>query len=351
MKKLLSVILTAVILAGALFVPASADGQMYVQSDFSDMDTFTNHFGAGAFFTEGGDKMLYGYAEAKALQTVDEWYETDTRYEIAIADDDMSDISRAISINYPNTNLYNYGRSDGTCFMSFSYDVETKELWLTGGNLGVDKEEILAGPISYDGIDDNGEIFFSFGMSVSRQRIRCFVNDELMMDYFDANDDYLIGLNDDMTLPTCMLFWNDGNYIQVKDIKIASPGYLFPFASDDEGEGTSVPADPEQPDVSADPDKPVDPEQPDVPDNGNDTPAEDNTPAGDNGNAEENKPAGDNKPADDNKPAQNNKPADTNTNKPAGGSATATGDVTFAVVLSMVAALGCALIVKKASVR
>ena len=351
MKKIISIILAAMMLAGISAVSVTAAGTMYVQSDFTDMDTLAQHFHAGAFFTEGDDGILHGYDEAKCLQTKGEWYVYDTAIKVCPADDDMSDNERTFSLWYCNTNLENYGRYDGTNYMKFGYNIDEGYLFLGCGNLDGDGTVDLFPHKPYE-IEDETDVVF--GMSIDRQRIRCFINDELVFDYYDEADDYLIGMQDEFTVPVPHVYWNDGNYIQVKDVKISSPGYLFPYPSADEG--TDAPADPETPadtdepaNTPADPDEPSDPETPADPDNGNN--ADDGQSAEDNKPADNNKPAGDNKPADGNKPAENNKPADTNTGKPAGGNATATGDATFAVVAAMVMSLGCAVIVKKASAR
>ena len=349
MKKIISILLTAVMLVGALAVSASADGTMYVQSDFSDMSVFTQHFHAGAFFTEGGDGVLYGYNEAKCLQTIGEWYVYDTAIKVCLADDDMSDAERGFSLWYCNTNLENYGRYDGTNYMKFGYNIDEGYFYLGCGNLDGDGTVELVDHKPYELEDETDQVF---GISIDRQRIRCFINDELVFDYYDDADDYLIGLEDENTIPVPHVYWNDGNYIQVKDVKISSPGYLFPYASADEG--TSVPADTDAPtggndtpaNTDAPADTPADPEK-DAPAD-NDAPAGGNdAPAGDNGNADNNAPAGNSGNAG-NTPVQ---PADTNQNKPAGGNATATGDATFAVACAMVITLGCALIVRKIGVR
>jgi len=328
MKKIVSLFVILTMMLSVFAVSSSAAG-ILVQSDFSDMERFTANFHAGAFYTD--ENLLFGYNEAKCLQTKGEWFIYDTCIEAAFADDEMSETERAFSVVYPNTNLLNYGRADGSYYMSFSYVVEEKSFYLTGGGVGCDKEELIVGPVSYEGIADDGSEFYSFGMSVTRGRIRCFIDNKLLIDYVDTADEYLIGIEDENTVPTALVYWNDGNFIQIKDVKIATPEFLYPMTpvADNTTPTDTSATETTTPRVTTTATSIVDV-----------TDDKGNTMTDDSGNKVTETVIITEPPV-----------ADTNTGAVQGGNSTNTGDSVFVVVAAMVAAIGCALIVRKVSVR
>ncbi len=344
MKKIISFVLILTMLLGIAAVNASAAGVL-VQSNFSDMGLFTQNFHAGAFYTE--DNLLFGYSEAKCLQTLGEWYTYDAFCEVAIADDELNDADRYFSVVYPNTNLMNYGREEGSYYMSFNYDVANKQVYLTGGWVGCDLDDIIVGPIPYEGVYDDGSGFNTFGISVSRGRIRCFIDNNLVIDFVDSKDEYLIGLEDENTVPTAHVFWNDGNFIQFKDVKISTSEYLYPATpvvddtqttattqggedngtNNNGGNSTAAPTQPVETTTRK--------EIVDVTDD------KGNAVTDDKGNKVTEEIIITDPPV-----------ADTNPNNGVGGvgTATPTGDKAIMVVAAMVITLGCALIVKKVNI-
>lgn len=345
MKKIISLVLTLVMLVSAAAVAANADGQVYVSSDFASMETFTNHFHAGALYT--GDNLLYGYSEAKCLQSKGEWYQYDTTIEIALLDDDLDESDRAYSLWYCNINPEAYGRYDGTAYMLFSYDIENREFTLSAPDLMTGEAVDLCPAVPFE---INEEDFNTFGLSITDKRIRCFFNDQLIFDYVDTADEYLIGRQDENTNPTPLVFWNDGNFVQIKSVKIASAGYFFPMNAEPTPDDNNNQPPVNNPDDNTGDDK----NEPPV-NNGDDNKGDDNkgddkndTPANGGDTLGGNTNSGNTNSGNTN---GQGKPADTNQNKPAGGTSTSTGDAAFVAALVMVAALGCAVIVKKASVR
>ena len=328
MKKILSFVLTLVMLVSAVAVAANADGQLFVSSDFASMETFTNHFHAGALYT--GDNLLYGYSEAKCLQSKGEWYQYDTIIEIALADDDLDESNRGYSLWYCNINPEAYGRYDGTAYMNFGYDIENREFWLKAPDLMTGEAIDLCPAVPFE---INEEDFNTFGLSITDKRMRCFFNDQLIFDYVDTADEYLIGRQDENTNPTPLVFWNDGNFVQIKSVKIASAGYFFPMNAEpapvvttttagNEGEVTTTTAATTTSETT--------------------TKIVEEIVTNDKGET-----SVVTKVVTE---ATTTPKAETN-NKPAGGTSTSTGDATFVVVAAMVATLGCAVIVKKVSVR
>ena len=123
------------------------------------------------------------------------------------------------------------------------------------------------------------------------------------------------------TINSPFFLWNAGNFIRISEILISTPAYLYP----------SMNPDPTPVDTTSN------------------QPAETTTAISvvektdDSGNVVTD--AQGNKVTDT--VIITNAPADTNTGAVQGGSSANTGDVTFAVVCAMVAALGCAVIVRK----
>ncbi len=327
MKKIVSFMLILTMIFSIAVVNSSAAVGVVVDADFSDMERFTANFHAGAFYVE--DNVLFGYSEAKCLQSKSEWYVYDTCIDVIFADDDLSDGARSFGMWYCNINLESYGRYDGTNYMVFNYDIENQYFNLACGDLeGGSEPVVLAGPVEYT-IEDDEE--YTFGLSITRGRIRGFINDQLVIDYVDTEDKYLIGLEDEDTSPTPLVYWNEGNFIQITDVKIASAEYLYPPMPVNDGTTAT------------------------------DTTATEATTTRETTTAisvvEKTDEAG-NTMTDDsgNKITETviiTEPpvADTNTGAVQGGNSTNTGDMTFIVVATMVAAIGCALIVRKVSVK
>jgi len=342
MKKLLSALLVLTMLFSVVSVSVSADeGTLFIDENFNSMEAFLQNFVAGAFYVEDG--LLFGYNEAVVFCTLYDdqesgmftdssttWLTFDMEVTLSVGEDEFyTGENRSIALSYCNDNLFYEGRAEGRAFMNINYDITNKEFTFTDGI----SEDPLTVPVPYEvPVDDEAE-FFSIGMSVDKGRIRFFYNGEMLYDLNDTANEYLIG----HVIESPLLFWNHGNFIQVKNVKISTPGYLYPYADNadttvttetpvDSTEGTDAPVD--NTDAPVDnTDAPVD--NTDAPVDNTDAPVDNTDAPVDNTNA----------PVDD--------PADTvgttGTQKPS----TSTGDATFVVVAAMVAALGSALIVKK----
>lgn len=335
MKRKIFTVLVLVLIASIVSVPASAAaGSLQVHADMSSMESFTGIFEPGLFYIEDG--VLYGYSEAKALQTRHDlagWYVYDTSVEVCFADDDMTTGSRGFAFWYCNTNLDAYGRYNGTNYMRFNYDIDNREFVLTADDPDTGENVVLAGPVPYE-LSDNE--YHTLGFSVSEKRIRGFVGDKLVIDYYDEEDKYMIGLNDEYTYGVPLVWWNDGNYIMFRDIKVSTPGYLYPFemgevttepdiieTTDNSGAGGNVTTKPK---VTTTSQKVVEI-----------TDESGNTVTDDAGNAVTSISIVTEAPA----------PADTNGNTPAGGNSASTGDTAFAVAAVMIITLGAAVVIKR----
>lgn len=232
MKKIISAVLVVAMMFSTVIMSVSAT-EVYLDMNFESMEVFTERFVAGAFYVDEDEGLLYGYAEAKALQTAyvedeggwflpDEnvWMTFDTTITLAVQDDDLSETDRWINLVYCNDNLVYLGRETARVMMSFSYDIANKTFHFSRGWNNVNEESQLLDPVPMDILVDTDE-FFTLGMSVDKDHIRCYYNDELIFDYYDTN----MCIASDIPAP--FLFWQDGNFVQIKNITVADCGHIF----------------------------------------------------------------------------------------------------------------------------
>jgi len=228
-KRVISLVLTAVMLFVMATFGVSA-AEIYMNMNFESIEEFTDKFVPGAFYVEDG--MLYGYNEARALQTkyVEEhdvlldteytWLTYDATITACVQIDDLAESARHIDLIYCNDNLYCYGRADTRTYINFAYDIDSGCFRLVEGLEGIAEATQIMAPVVREIPVDTDE-FFTMGISVEKGKIRCFYNDELI--YTLDDPDYLIA--EEITSP--FLFWQRGNFIQVKNITVAEQGSLF----------------------------------------------------------------------------------------------------------------------------
>ena len=338
MKKIISMLLILTMLVSMVCISTSAAG-IHIDEKFATAESFMSKFRAGAFFIDNG--LLYGYDEARALQsdyeddedfdgifknTMFTWLTYDASITLSTADDDLSEDRRFLNLVYCNDNLKYMGRGDERVYMAFIYDIQERCFRITEGLDAVSDEQQLLNPV-YKEISTDGEEFFTMGISVDKDRIRCFYNDELIFDFQDTAQDYLIAKE----INSCFLFWQNGNFTQISNIKVADAGYIYPYAAAEEGTTAG----------------------------GNDDANVTTTTAATTTSETTTKIVEEivtNKDGETSivtkvvTEATTTPKAETG-NKPVGGTSTSTGDATFVVVAALVATLGCAVIVKKVTVR
>jgi len=343
MKKFVSALILLSMIMSIICVSVSADeGTIYLEEDFSSEEVFYSRFHAGNFYIDEG--LLYGYGAKTFMSFYDDseesifkdhptcWMTYDMEVIMSIAEDEFSDVdNRHVCLSYCNDNLFFEGRVEGRMFYNFGYSVPNKEFYLTAGAVGsYSEEDFITLAVPYE-LPTDGEDFFTLGMSVSEGRLRCFYNGELIIDFVDARNEHLISHK----IPSPFLLWNTNNFIQIKNVKIASDGYLYPYETETETTVTT--------------------EAPATEDNTEDTEetvvdATEATEGTDDSTIEATEGEDTDAPADStNSPADNTDAPEadtvgtTGTQKPS----TSTGDASFVVVAAMVAALGSALIVRK----
>ena len=344
MKKLVSALLILAMLASIACISTSAAG-IRLNMNFESMEIFSESFHAGNFYVAPEGGKLYGYNEARALQTKYDdkefgyfvpapycWLTYDTSIDIIISDDDLDESDRSVAVVYANDNPYYYGRADERIFMAFTYDIKDNCFRLCNYMENREPDAQFVAPVAItEEIDIEGNETHTMGMSVERGRIRCFWDGKLVIDFVDTEDEYTIAKE----IVSPFLFWQRGNFVQISNISVSDQGYLFPNASADEGTTTTTTAP-----VGEDPDVTT-------------TTAATTTSETTTKIVEEIVTNKDGETSIVTKvitEATTTPKAETN-NKPAGGTSTSTGDATFVVVAALVATLGCAVIVKKASVR
>ena len=340
MKKILSILLVAVMLVSAVCVSVSAEGY-YLQERFSNGGaTFDSNFIAGATWITDDGKLI-GYSDARTFMsryddsdgvfnnTMLTWLEYDVEIQVwADADENAGD-SRDYSLAYCNDNLVVAGIEEDRSFISFGYDFVNGEFYLSKVLGGGGEEDQLVARVAKE---IKGDEFNKLGMTVTRGRIRGYFNGELIIDFVDTADTYRIAKE----INSPFLFWNTSNFFQVASVDVASPEYIYPAGL-----------------------APV-------------TTAE-TTNGGNNGNN-----GGNNDPANTTNSGNNNNPpatsvvtsvvtndkgeteivtkvvevpADTNKNGSSVNNSTKTGDAAIIVAVAMVVAFGTAIVVKKVNVK
>ena len=337
MKRIISVLMILAMLASVLCFSTSA-ATTYLNVNFKTPEEFTTHFIPGAFYQEEG--VLFGYSEARALQSNYEasedtykWYTFDQSITLAIADDELNDEDRFVSLVYCNDNLNAYGRAEGVVYMGFYYDVDERQFEFGNGlEYTTDNLEMLMEPVKMEIDTESGEEFITLGMSIEEGRIRCFYNDQLIFDLNDTAGDWLIAKE----CNSPFVFWQNGNFNQITNITVAEHGALYPATNAAEGESTTAATQGGA--VVTTTAKPVETttriEQVEVTDD------QGNTVTDESGNKVTETVVITDAPV-----------ADTNTGAVQGGSSSSTGDVTFVVIAALVATIGCALIVRKVNVQ
>jgi len=332
MKKFISVFLIVTMLASVFcFSAAAEEGTVYINEEFVSADSVNQNFFLGGFVHDDAEQIVYAYSDAITFSSVysdpegpfedtpTTWATYDTTVSVCVGEDEFfAGEDRTVILSYCNDNPLVEGLAEGRIFMNFSYDIVESCFTFQIST----EEDLRFDPVSAEIVCDGTE-YFTMGMSVTEGRVRCFYNDQLIFDFVDSANEFLIG----KAIESPVLFWNCGNFVKINNVKIASPEHLFPIPAETETtlitespvdgtEGTDAPVD--------NTDAPVD--NTDAPVDNTDAPA-DNTDA----------------PADNTDAPEADTVGTTGTQKPS----TSTGDATFVVVAAMVAALGSALIVKK----
>ena len=208
---------------------------IYINENFVSLDNLTKDFMLGAFYIEDG--LLCGWNEAKTLQSQYDqtsyngnsifnnkspytWLTFDASVTLSLADDPSTTAARWINLCYCNDNMVYAGTSSDRQFISFAYDIEAGCFRLTNGWSNSSSSGQLMTPV-YKDICTDGSEFMSLGISVGKNRIRCFYNNELIFDY--SNSSFYIG----QYVNAPFFLWNDGNIFKSSNITIAEEGYLY----------------------------------------------------------------------------------------------------------------------------
>ncbi len=347
MKKLIAIMLAVVMLASIAVIGVSAADGVYIHTTFPNMEEFMKYFVPGAFFIPDGEEQVFGYYEAKALQTIyynDEatgclmpcntsWMTYDAVINVAVAPDTDGD-HRSIEFWYCNDTPKFLGYAEDRQYIKCCYNILDAEnqgyFTIHTHNPYSDEEQLLAKSAqSYEYDFESGNEFHNFGISVGANRIRLFMDNQLVCEYNDTVDGF--GIAQECVSP--VVFWNDGNMVVINEFTAASYGYLYPAAAQTE----PTPTQPTEPitSISSSVSEVV------------------VTVTNEKGEVE----------TDENGEVKTEvsevivteivtvAPADTQNNNGNGGNSTTTGDSAFIVLAVMVATLGCAIIVKKVTVK
>lgn len=255
LKRILTVIITAAMLFSVpMSVAALGENligyDLYFNEDFTDAKRIHRRLNMD-YWHLFSDRGVYGYADAKAIQTNEDdgylvtsgvwtpdyvYVDYDMTLTLATDDDTDSEDDRFVSLVYVNDNMFANGVSDNRMFISFIYDFQEDCFRFAEGISRTDPEKQILAPV-YMEICDDGMEFYTLGMTVERDRIRCFYGGELIFDFIDTESKYFIA--DKAESP--LLFWQEGNFTRIKNLSVNRPGYLLDPSynvGDAEGNGT-----------------------------------------------------------------------------------------------------------------
>ncbi len=234
MKKLISVFLASAMLMTALCVSAAAEGY-HIRERFGDGGkSLEENFNADhTFISDPG--VLVGFSDDHMLSSrfsetdgiIDNkgntWLEYDVEASISIMPDILYPAQREISLVYLNDNLAKEDENESRLFMSFGYDSAERRFFLAKTtNLETGKGDILLASPKRE-IDDEAERFYNYGISVTRGRIRCYFDNELIFDFVDEKDEYKIA----KSVNSPFVLWTTNNVFFVNSIDISTPEYIY----------------------------------------------------------------------------------------------------------------------------
>ncbi|MBE6708811.1 MAG: hypothetical protein E7578_06175 [Ruminococcaceae bacterium] len=209
----------------------------YFSEDFSFPNTVREHVLYSPGFSFGSDGGLVGGAEAKTICTYLEcgherehcgcvpynlYLSCDFTVTLTAVDDPDSENDRFLNLVYLNENPLYAGYADKGILMAFTYDFRDECFRLADGVNNTDTESQLMEPV-YIEISDDGTEYYTLGMTVERDRIRCFFNDTLIFDYTDTEGKYRIAYK----IESIIAFWQEGNFVHVKNFSVDHPGHLL----------------------------------------------------------------------------------------------------------------------------
>lgn len=220
---------------------------IYLNENFMTAESFAKDFLTGAFYIEDG--LMCGWGEAKALQSaytsVNDMFDNNSPYvwrtydmsmTLSLSDDVTSSSDRWLNICYCNDNMIYAGTGSDRQFITFSYDFRNKCFRFANGWNNTSPGGQFMSPV-YRDICTDGSEFINIGMSVSRDRIRCFYNGELIFDY--TNSSFKIA----HSIGSPFFLWNEGNVVRAKNITVAKQGYFFPMDEEPTADGYVVGSD------------------------------------------------------------------------------------------------------------
>lgn len=229
-KKILSAILVTVMVFSAVCVSSSAE-EVHINMDFEDIEVFKEQFISGKYWTDDTG-YIFGYDGSGTIETQCEmndegfisdgycWLTYDAEITFIVTDDDLSENDRYLDLVYCNDNPWYMGESDERIFMIFCYDIQGRCFRLTSSFDNTEEAEQYMEPV-YRDIPIDGSERIAMGISVGKDSMRCYYNNELIFDF--QNTEFYIGHK----IPSPFLFWQQGNYIEVSRINVTEYGYIL----------------------------------------------------------------------------------------------------------------------------
>jgi len=256
MKKIITLILCAVMLVSVFVFDTSAAGTLIHSDDFNTGFAPRNWITSSdscAFEWDKSAGNIYGYSDAVVLQPEykspynKKWDDFYASIDVQIKADDDKENQEITYVKLWYRDLFeNDENSQGAVYV-FSICIQTGEATLTKEHSYSYKDEngivqenkinnAIATPTNINDKIEVGENakWFNIGMRVTDGVMQCYYNENLIFDLKVSDDDEKVGgvaLNSiDATVGTQkspVLFWNDGNWVALDNFKVYTADYDF----------------------------------------------------------------------------------------------------------------------------
>ena len=278
MKKIVSVLLSAVLLVGTLVCVVNAEGSLIFKDDFTEgfnRNNWVQGYSDGQptclFEWDSDNKCLIGYKSAVVLQS--EFEETDKKnkwwdqfyasFDVQIRGYDGEDEEgeQTVAMWYRDLMYQSYNGRDGEegPVYTFVIDVNNNTAVLNKNHTFKYEDEngiMQTGNISADiataelpgeiEVGDNAA-WFNMGIRVTSGKIECYYNEELVMSVEASDDDEKLGgwaVNSvDSTVgsqKSAILFINENNYLALDNFEVWTPDYDFAGVTYGDADGSGA---------------------------------------------------------------------------------------------------------------
>ena len=278
MKKIVSILLSAVLLVGTLVCVVNAEGSLIFSDNFEagfSLFNWIQDFNDGRptclFEWDSDNKCLIGYSDAKVLQSnFDEndrsnrwWDKFYASFDVQIRgyDGEGEEGTQTVALWYRDLmyQAYNDREGEGGPIYTFEIDVNDNTAALHKQHSfkyqdenGIMQEGVIEADIataelpSEIDVGENAE-WFNMGIRVTDGKIECYFNEELVISAEASEDDEKLdkwAINGvDSTVgsqKSAVLFVNENNYLALDNFEVWTPDYDFADVIYGDADGNGV---------------------------------------------------------------------------------------------------------------